>query len=644
MITMQSTLRDVYQHPVGKDIMDMLLAQVHKSPKLLDNPLVGSLKLSSIEKLLGKKAPGAAEMVVKLLNGKDEWPPAPPAEISRKWWKEAVVYQIYPRSFQDSNGDGIGDIAGIRSRIPYLKELGVDVVWLSPIYDSPNDDMGYDVRNYKKIMKEFGTMRDFNAMLADLHNNGMKLIMDLVVNHTSDEHAWFKKALADPKAPEKDYYIWQKGRGVAEGDPRGTEPNNWASIFSGSAWNYYPETEEWAMHLFSKKQMDLNWDNPGLRSEVYEMICWWLDKGVDGFRLDVINFISKDGLEDGNEALASAMGMCGVEHYFYGPRLHEYLQEMRRESFGKYDSFTVGETPGMGLNMCRMLTAEERGELDLVFNFDHLDNPGTTRLFEYEYDLRHLKPYFLKWQLEYGNNCWPSLFFENHDNPRMVSKINPDPAYRVVIAKLLAAMQFTLKGTPFIYQGQELGMTNTVFQSADDFRDVETINRYNELAQKYGDAEEFAQDLAFEVVSWGSRDHARTPMHWDETENAGFTTATPWLGINPNYPAINAKTEKENPDSVYNFFRKIIALRHEHEALVYGDFSPVFMRDKDTFCYFRIGGGKKFYVEVNLTGEDQKRPGPLTPEHRLMAGNYGGTAVMLRPYEANVYLVEQPVL
>lgn len=631
MITMKSTLRDVYRHPVGKDIIDMFLWNAQKSPKLLDNPLIGSMRLSSLDKLAGKKMPGLAETVVRLLASHNEAAPAFPSSIARKWWKEAVVYQIYPRSFMDSNEDGIGDLAGIRSRIPYLKKLGVDVVWLSPIYDSPNDDNGYDIRNYKKIMKEFGNMSSFNALLAALHENGIKLMMDLVVNHTSDEHEWFKKALEDPTSPEHDFYIWAKGK-------NGGPPNNWISFFSGPAWNHYPEKDEWGMHLFSKKQMDLNWDNPNLRAEVYDIVRWWLDKGVDGFRMDVINLISKDSLDDGNETVGESFGFRGIEHYFYGPRLHEYLQEMNQQALAGRDVFTVGETPGTGLEMSRMLTAEERGELDLVFNFEHLENPGKSRQFAYEYDLRYLKPYFVKWQTDYGNNCWPSLFFENHDNPRMVSKVNPDPAYRVVIAKLLAVMQLTLKGTPFIYQGQELGMTNTTFRSMDDLRDVEAINRFAQLKQQYAAAGREGEQIAFETVAWGSRDHARTPMQWDETPGAGFTTGTPWIGLNPNYPAINAKAEQGNPDSVFHFFRKLIALRHNHHTLVYGDFSPVFLRDKNTFCYFRTGD-EKFYVEINLSADDTKRPGPLTAGHRLICGNYGGTSTMLRPYEANIYSI-----
>ncbi|MDL2323796.1 alpha-glucosidase [Ruminococcaceae bacterium OttesenSCG-928-A16] len=633
MITRDSTLKQVYAHPVGKDILDILLRRAGRGPGFIQNPVVGRLTLSSAEVLLGKLAKGKTDTLVdtlvRLMNQHDETLPAPPQNITHKWWKEAVVYQIYPRSFQDSNGDGIGDLAGIRQRIPYLKQLGVDVVWLSPIYDSPNDDMGYDIRNYQKIMKEFGNMASFTALVNALHKNGIKLMMDLVVNHTSDEHEWFTSALQNPEGPTKDYYLWAKGK--TENEP----PNNWTSFFSGPAWNYYEETGEHALHLFSKKQMDLNWDNPNLRHEIYSMMNWWLDKGVDGFRMDVITLISKDPtLPDGNELLGKAFGIRGIEHYFYGPRLHQYLQEMRRESFGKYDVFTVGETPGIGMEMSKLLTAEERGELDLVFNFDAVDNPGQSRTKPYVYDLRYLKPYLLNWQQNYGNNCWPSLFFENHDNPRMPSKVTQNPAYHMVVAKLLAVLQFTLKGTPFLYQGQELGMANTTFNSIEDIRDVEGINYYHKLLEQG-----VAPNSAFAQVAWGTRDHARTPMQWSEEPNAGFTTGTPWLAINPNYLSINAKKQTEDPDSVFGFYKQMIALRKQNLALVYGAFNPVFTKDKNTFCYFRTSEEGKFYVEVNLTETEQKRPGALSPTQHFVAGNYGGVTTTLRPYEANVYQV-----
>lgn len=421
MLTRDSRIGEIYATPIGHDIIHTLLLQTGLPEKAVANPVVRRLSLRALQKLApGRLDDSLVDSLLGLLNHETQTPPAPTGGITRKWWKEAVAYQIYPRSFADSNGDGVGDLRGIREKLPYLKELGVNLLWLSPVYDSPNDDNGYDIRDYRKIMAEFGTMEDFDALLAEAHANGMKLIMDLVVNHTSDEHPWFQSSLHDPDGPCRDYYIWHKGRD-------GKEPNNWVSFFSGPAWNYYPERDEWALHLFSKKQMDLNWDNPALRREVYDMIDWWLAKGVDGFRMDVINLISKDGLADGSEALAGAIGLRGIEHYFYGPRLHEYLAEMRRESFGRYDAVTVGETAGLGMQMSKMLTAESRAELDMVFNFDALENPGKTRFDDYRYDLRYLKKYLLDWQQNYGDNCWMSLFFENHDNPRMVSKVNPDP-------------------------------------------------------------------------------------------------------------------------------------------------------------------------------------------------------------------------
>lgn len=448
MLTKQSRLSEIVQTPMGQDIAHTLLLQTGLPETLLTNQVTRRMTLEGLQKMArGRLDDGLIDALLRLVNGDAAAPPAADGPAPRRWWKEAVAYQIYPRSFADSNGDGVGDLAGIRQKLPYLKELGVDLLWLSPVYDSPNDDNGYDIRDYKKIMAEFGTMEDFDALLSAVHKNGMRLIMDLVVNHTSDEHAWFQSALRNPDGPCRDYYIWQKGR-------EGGAPNNWVSFFSGPAWNYYPERDEWALHLFSKKQMDLNWENPAVRREVYEMINWWLEKGVDGFRMDVINLISKGSLADGSEVLGKAIGLRGIEHYFYGPRLHEYLAEMRQKTFGRYDAVTVGETAGLGMQASRMLTAEQRGELDMVFNFDALENPGKKRFDDYRYDLRCLKKYLIDWQLHYGENCWPSLFFENHDNPRMVSKVNPNPAVREPLAKLLATLQLTLRGTPFLYKSE----------------------------------------------------------------------------------------------------------------------------------------------------------------------------------------------
>ena len=630
MLTNQSRLSEIFYTPMGRDIAHTLLLQTGLPESLITNPAVGSLSLARLQRLSrGKLDDGLMDSLLALLNTDTGAAPVPDGPAERRWWKEAVAYQIYPRSFADSNGDGIGDLAGIRQKLPYLKELGVNLLWLSPVYDSPNDDNGYDIRDYQKIMAEFGTMEDFDTLLADAHANGMRLIMDLVVNHTSDEHPWFQSALNDPDGPYRDYYIWRKGKGE-------NAPNNWVSFFSGPAWNYYPERGEWALHLFSKKQMDLNWDNPAVRRDVYEMINWWLEKGVDGFRMDVINLISKGSLADGSETLGAAVGLRGIEHYFYGPRLHEYLAEMRRETFGKYDSVTVGETAGLGMQASRMLTADGRGELDMVFNFDALENPGKKRFDDYRYDLHYLKKYLIDWQTNYGENCWPSLFFENHDNPRMVSKVNPDPAVRQPLAKLLATLQLTLRGTPFIYQGQELGLTNVDFASIDEINDVESRNLYEELCAAMPPEEAWRRVLA------GTRDHARAPMPWNAGENGGFTTGTPWLRMAAGWESRAAAVQLRDDDSVFHYYKKLIALRRENPALVYGAFRPVFLKTKaneDVFCYFRILDGKKFYVECNLTERTVSRPAPLAGTLVRRAGNYPGETPRLRPYEANVYEV-----
>lgn len=629
MFTRNSRLSEIAQAPMGQDILRTLCLQTGFPESAVESAALGHITLRSFQKLShGKLDDGLLNALLALMNADSEVPPVRRGISKPAWWKKAVAYQIYPRSFSDSNGDGLGDLAGIRGRLPYLKELGVDLLWLSPVYDSPCDDNGYDIRDYRKILAEFGTMEDFDALLADVHACGMRLIMDLVVNHTSDEHPWFQSSVNDPQSPYREYYIWR------EGQQSGEAPNNWTSFFSGSAWNYYPERGEWALHLFSKKQMDLNWENENVRRDVYDMINWWLDKGVDGFRMDVINLISKGSFADGSDLLAKAVGHRGIEHYFYGPRLHEFLSEMRRETFGRFDTVTIGETCGLGLQASRMLTAESRRELDMVFNFDALENPGKTRFDNYRYDLRYLKSYLIDWQQNYGMDCWQSLFFENHDNPRMVSKVDPDPAVRDVLAKLLATIQLTLRGTPFLYQGQELGLTNVAFHSIDEIDDIESRNLYQELCRQMTPEEAWSRILA------GTRDHARAPMPWSSDENGGFTTGTPWLRMADGWQTVNAAAERVDEHSVFRYYKKMIALRRENPALVYGDFRPVFLKDKhwqDLFCYFRILNKHKFYIECNLTAHTTNRPAPIVGAQCLRVSNYTAESSRLRPYEANVY-------
>lgn len=625
-LTSRSKIKDVYRHPIGRDVIRRILLQLGKSEWLVENPLVGNMKLGTLGKLAkGMLGESFIDSLLNLLNGETDALPRSTGEVKRAWWKESIVYQIYPRSFKDSNGDGIGDLNGIIEKLDYLKELGIDMLWLSPVYDSPNDDNGYDIRDYRNIMAEFGTMDDFDRLLEQAHARGMKLIMDLVVNHTSDEHAWFQHALNDPNSPYKDYYLWKKSSNSGP-------PNNWTSFFGGSAWNYYGQRDEWALHLFSKKQMDLNWDNPRLRTEIYGMINWWLDKGIDGFRMDVINYISKPaGLPEGDEGIGKMMGFYGVEHYFYGPRLHEFLREMRRETFDKYGVVSVGETPGIGMEMSRLLTAESRKEMDMIFSFDHLENPGKTRFDDYRYDLNGLKSYYSDWMLHYGNDCWMTLFYDNHDNPRFLSKVNSDPACRDALAKLLAMLQLTLKGTPFIYQGQELGMVNAGFTSIDQFKDVESLNRYDELRQKVGDGDALRQ------VTAGSRDHSRTPVQWSREPFGGFSTDEPWIYMGDDYLKYNAEDEAVDPSSVLNFYKRLIALRKSDDTLVYGDFIPEGGKRKDVFGYSRKLGNTRYFVELNLSDSPAKRI-VKDEAFELLLSNYDDSYGSLRAYEANLFM------
>jgi len=626
-ISLHSRVKDVYANPIGHDILHKLLLQLGKSDKLVTNPIVGNLRLSTIaaftKKSLGR---GFFDTLLELLCSEFDAPENKAGEISKAWWKEAVFYQIYPRSFKDSDGDGIGDLNGIISKLDYLLELGIDAIWLSPIYDSPNDDNGYDIRDYYSLMKEFGTMEDFNRLLLEIHSRGMRLIMDLVVNHTSDEHPWFQAALNKDELKYKDYYLFQKSKDSVA-------PNNWTSFFRGSAWNYYDELKEWGLHLFSKKQMDLNWENIEVRKEIQSMIRWWLQKGVDGFRLDVINYISKkEGLPEGNETIGKLMGYYGIEHYYYGPRLHDYLRELKREAFAPFQAFTVGETPGVGMEMSKLLAAQDRKELDMVFSFDHLETPGHTRFEDYLYDLNYYKEYMIDWMEHYGSDCWMSIFYENHDNPRMISKINPDPAYRVVLAKLLALLQLTLKGTPFLFQGQEIGEVNNKFQSIDELRDVESINLFHELRETMGD------DLAMQKVLSGSRDHARTPMQWNETANAGFSEGVPWIIGDEDYKNWNVEKQLTDENSILSFYHKLISIRKNSKVLIYGDFEVLNRDKKNVFTYLRKLGAETYFVECNLISQPIKRR-RLSDGYELVLSNYKNNAICneLKPYEANLY-------
>ena len=627
-LTLHSKIKEVYTNPIGKDILKRILLQMNKSERLLTNPVVANLKLKTLARFT-KKVLGEEFFLtfLELLNTEKDLPREDSTPITEKWWKEAVFYQIYPISFMDSNGDGKGDLNGILSKLDYLKDLGVDAVWLSPIYESPYDDNGYDISNYYEILHTFGTMEEFDALLAGVHERGMRLIMDLVVNHTSDEHPWFQDAISNKDSKYKDYYLFRKS-----GD--GNEPNNWTSFFSGPTWNYYESLDKWGLHLFSKKQMDLNWDNDNVRKDIASMVRFWMEKGIDGFRLDVINYISKKpGLPMGNEQIGKLMGYYGIENYFYGPNLHKYLRELKENAFAPYDGFSVGETPGVGMEMSKLLTADYRKELDMVFSFDQLETPGHVRFDDYAYDLNYLKKYLMEWMTEYGTHCWMALFYENHDNPRMISKVNKKEEYREVLGKLLAMIQFTLRGTPFIFQGQEIGSVNKKFQSIEDIRDIESINLYKELMETKTKEEAFVQILA------GTRDHARTPMQWDASEHGGFTTGIPWILNDEDYKNCNVEQQVKDSSSVLHFYQDLIALRRNHKTLIYGDTMFVGVKVKNLFCYYRRCEKECFYVECNLSEEKMKRGYGVDGLKRLLS-NYSEESKVLRPYETAIYKVE----
>ena len=550
--------------------------------------------------------------------------------MERAWWKEAVVYQIYPRSFMDSNGDGIGDLNGITSRLDYLKELGVDVLWLSPVYQSPNDDNGYDISDYQAIMEEFGTMEDFDRMLEEIHRRGMKLVMDLVVNHTSDEHAWFVESRKSKDNPYRDYYIWREGKD-------GKEPNNWGSCFSGSAWEYDKTTDMYYLHLFSKKQPDLNWDNPKVRDEVFQMMNWWCEKGIDGFRMDVISLISKKpGLPDGYQAPGALYGDSGCAN---GPHVHEYLQEMNQKVLSRYDLMTVGECSGVTVEEAKKYANADGRELSMVFQFEHVEANGPMGKWTDErVQLKDFKTTMSKWQTELEGKAWNSLFLGNHDQARSVSRFGNDaPEYRAVSAKMLVTCLHMMQGTPYVYQGEELGMTNCPFPTLEDLRDIESINAFHELTE----AGKVNPEDMMRYIRLRGRDNARTPMQWDDSANAGFTTGTPWIMVNPNYTEINAKTEMEDPDSVFRYYQKIIGLRKKEKVMVYGTYQLLDPDNEKLYVYTRTLDNEKLLVICNFTEEEEiySVPEEFSKGEVLISSYHREKAekeIMLKPYEALV--------
>ena len=561
------------------------------------------------------------------------------------WWTRAVVYQVYPRSFQDSDGDGIGDLGGILRRLDHLSDLGVDVLWLSPVYPSPQADNGYDISDYQDVDPLFGTLAQLDELIAELHRRGMRLLMDLVVNHSSDEHPWFAASRASRTDPKRDWYWWRPPRhGMAAGDP-GAEPTNWQSFFSGPAWELDEASGEYYLHLFDRKQPDLNWENPEVRQAVYAMMRWWLDRGVDGFRMDVINFISKavgpDGhLPDGPPVPGSSYG-DGTPHFFCGPRIHEFLAEMHREVFaGRENSFlTVGEMPGVTVEEAALFTDPARAEVDMVFQFEHVGlDHGTSKWDVRPLRMRDLKASFGRWQAGLAECGWNSLYWDNHDQPRAVSRFGDDsPEFRRDSATCLATLLHLHRGTPYVYQGQEIGMANYPFETLDDFSDLESLNHYVHAVSAGEDA---GHVLA--ALRRMSRDNARTPVQWDDSPSAGFTTGAPWLAVNPDHVEWNAARQRHDPRSVLAHYRRLIALRHEDPVVALGDFAMLLPEHPEVYAFTRSLDDHVLLVVCNVSRTPQQLAELLPQAVRadLVLGNLpAGDPSVLRPWEARVLRV-----
>lgn len=556
--------------------------------------------------------------------------------MNKRWWKEGVAYQIYPRSFKDSNNDGIGDIQGIISKLDYLRNLGIDIIWISPVYQSPNEDNGYDISNYKAIMREFGTMDDFDMLLKETHKRDMKLIMDLVVNHTSDEHPWFIESRSSKHNPYRDYYIWKPGKNDAE-------PNNWASIFEGSVWEYDKKTKEYYMHIFSRKQPDLNWENSDVRHELYDIINWWLNKGIDGFRVDAITHIKK---KPGLPNLPNPKNKKYVSSFaghLNRPGIQTFLQELKNQTFAHYDIMTVGEANGVSADEALEWVNERNSIFNMIFQFEHLELWG--RGSADKLDIHGLKETFTKWQTKLHGHGWNALFMENHDQPRSVSTWGNDTTYRKESAKSLATMFFLMQGTPFIYQGQEIGMTNVHFPSIHDYNDISAKNLY-----KQKQAEGIPHQDIMQIIWRNGRDNTRTPMQWNRQKNAGFSENVPWMEVNPNYLYINVEEAKEDPNSIYHYYRKLIKLRKSSDTLIYGEYKLILEGHNYVYAYTRVLNDETFLIIANLFKQDTAIALPQSFYHKvneLLLSNYHVTErhlsheIALKPYEARVYKIKE---
>lgn len=551
------------------------------------------------------------------------------------WWKKSVVYEIYVKSFKDSNGDGIGDLPGVTEKLGYLQELGVDVLWLTPVYESPNDDNGYDISDYCSIMNTFGTMEDFERLLDEAHKRGIRIVMDLVVNHTSDEHPWFVESRKDRENPFRDYYIWRDGRSE-DGTYITEPPNNWTSSFLGSAWQYEETTGQYYLHMFSKKQPDLNWDYPPVRRQVFEMMRWWLDKGIDGFRMDVISLISKDPQILCTDSEGKGHTVCAN-----GPRVHEYLREMRQEVLNSYDIMTVGETPAVTVEEANQYASSDRKELDMIFQFElmDVDSGESGKWNDTRYRLKDVKQVLRKWQKGLHGQAWNSLFWNNHDQPRVVSRFGntATPVYWEKSAKMLATALYFLQGTPYIYQGEELGMTNITFQEIGEFRDIESLNAYREYVEV---KHQISHEDMMRYLRKSSRDNARTPMQWSDEPYAGFSVCEPWIGVNDNYRWINASKQQKDPDSIFCYYKKLIGIVKNSDIIRDGDYMEYCEDSEKVYLYRRSSPEGAIYVMCNFTSEVVAVDESMVAEDAVvLIGNYDGhRRGVLREYEAVVWL------
>ena len=549
--------------------------------------------------------------------------------MKKTWWKEGIVYQIYPRSFKDSTGNGVGDIYGIIEKLDYIKSLGVNMIWICPIYSSPNDDNGYDISDYRKISEEFGGNKAFDILLKEMHKRDLKLIMDLVANHSSDEHKWFQESKKGENNPYHDYYIWKRG-------DFDVPPNNWLSVFSGSAWQWDSNLNKYYLHLFTKKQPDLNWENPKVRDEIYDVLNFWFSKGVDGFRMDVISFISKRlNFPPAEEGAPLSDMMENI--YANGPRIHEFLKEMNKKVLSKYDIVTVGEGPGVNLKTGLKYVDENEKELDMVFHFDHLQiDFGPKGKFDPQtVDFIKFKKVFSDWDLYLKDKGWNSIFLGNHDFSRIVSRFGNDKKYRNQSAKLLATLLMTLRGTPYVYQGDEIGMTNIKYPSIDYYDDIETRNAWKEAEEQGKD-----MDIFLKAVHKQSRDNARTPLQWDNSRNAGFSSSKPWLDVNENYNKINVELQQVNSDSILNYYREIIRIRKNYSTLIYGDFLDLEPSNEKLFIYKRWDKQKTFIIVLNFSNDKTQWDIYNFDSMRLVISNYKKSVYTksVDPWEARVYI------